>query len=172
MGEAIEFTKTVTQATCFIAPVRSQEGLETTKTLFKIYAESLGLDLTFQDFASEMANMPGKYAPPEGAIFLAHNSEDEVVGCVALRPLPSAGTGCCEMKRLYVDPKGRGMGIGKALAETAISEAKRLGYEHVVLDTLADMMSARKLYRLLGFVEVEAYYENPIEGVMYMQLDL
>ncbi|KAF7193483.1 Acetyltransferase [Pseudocercospora fuligena] len=172
MGEPIEFTKTVTEATYFIAPVRSKEDLETTKALFKVYAESLGIDLTFQDFASEMASMPGKYAPPEGALFLAHNSEDEVVGCVGLRPLPSAGKGFCEMKRLYVDPKGRGMGIGKALAETAIDEAKRLGYEHVVLDTLANMTSARKLYRWLGFVPVEAYYENPIDGTMYMQLDL
>lgn len=106
--------------------------------------------------------MPGKYAPPDGALFLARNQEGEAIGCVGLRPLSSTD-GLSEMKRLYVEPQGRGLGVGKLLAESVIKEATRLRYSAIVLDTLDSMVSARALYKSLGFVETEAYYDTPLK---------
>lgn len=114
--------------------------------------------------------MPGKYAPPTGALFVARTYSGEPVGCVGLRALQSPGT--CEMKRLYVDPRGRGLGLGKALADTAIAEAKRVGYTAMMLDTLTHMTTARALYRSLGFEEVEDYYDTPLKDTVFMRLDL
>ncbi|PPJ51219.1 hypothetical protein CBER1_08054 [Cercospora berteroae] len=153
-----------------IEPVNKQEDLTDTIKLFKIYAQSLGIDLQFQDFDNEMSSMPGKYAPPTGALYLARNNEGEAVGCVGLRPLSIPSH--CEMKRLYVDPKGRGMGVGKALAEKVVAEATRLGYEAMVLDTLESMESARALYKSLRFVETEAYYQTPLEDTRFLKLML
>lgn len=153
-----------------IEPVNNQEDLTDTINLFRIYAQSLGIDLQFQDFDNEMSSMPGKYSPPTGALYLARNNEGQAVGCVGLRPLSIPNH--CEMKRLYVDPKGRGMGVGKALAEKVIAEATRLGYEAMVLDTLESMESARALYKSLGFVETEAYYETPLENTHFLKLVL
>jgi ribosomal protein S18 acetylase RimI-like enzyme len=154
-----------------ISPVRSEEDLQAIIILFKAYAQALGIDLTFQDFTTELSNLPGKYAPPTGALLLARaSSSGTAVGCVGLRPLPIDGT--CEMKRLYVDPKGRGLGLGRKLAREIILEAKRLGYRAMLLDTLRSLEAALGLYKSLGFVEVEAYYDTPLEDTVFLRLDL
>lgn len=154
-----------------ITPVTTAADLTSTTTLFEAYATALGLDLSFQGFANELATLPGKYSPPTGALLLAKStSTGEAVGCVGVRPLEPRGV--CEMKRLYVSPAGRGGGIGKALAEAVILEAKRLGYQAIRLDTLASMASALGLYRSLGFEEIDAYYANPLEDTVYLELKL
>lgn len=138
--------------------------------LFENYAAALGIDLNFQDFAAEIEDMPGKYAPPNGLLLLAYNSTDDPIGCVGLRPTPTPGY--CEMKRLYVDLKGRGLGLGKALAEKAIEEVVRMSYKAIRLDTLEEMTSARRLYGQLGFREIEAYYDTPIKDTKFLELRL
>lgn len=155
-----------------ITPVQSEEDLTATISLFKAYVTSLGIDLTFQDFSSEMASMPGKYSSDSrGALFLARRSDGEAVGCVGLRCL-SRENGASEMKRLYVAPKGRGLGVGKALASAVVAEARRLAYRMIMLDTLGSMAAARALYAGLGFVEVGAYYDTPLEDTVFLRLDL
>lgn len=161
-----------------------------TATLFQAYATALNLDLSFQDFATELASLPGKYAPPTGSLLLARSSSvrpslssspspslDTPLGCVALRPLPlsldpSSSSSICELKRLYVHPTGRGLGVGRALLEAAIQASKRLGYARVRLDTLPDMAAARALYTSFGFVEIDQYYPTPLQGTVFMELDL
>ena len=152
-----------------IFKVTSERDLADTIKLFEVYATSLGIDLTFQNFATEMAEMPGKYSPPTGALLLARNKHAEAIGCVGLRQLSD---GICEMKRLYVDPKGRGSGLGKALVLDAIAESKQLGYAAMRLDTLPNMTSARALYKSLGFVEIDPYYITPLEGTTFLELQL
>ena len=148
-----------------ITQAQSVEDLKSIQTLFKAYAIGLGLDISFQNFDHELANLPGKYAPPSGSLLLAKStSTGEAIGCVGLRPLQPDGT--CEMKRLYVSPEGRGTGVGKALAEAIVVEAKRLGYARMVLDTLGSMTTPLKLYRGLGFKDIEPYYHNPLGDVM------
>jgi ribosomal protein S18 acetylase RimI-like enzyme len=150
-----------------IQPGRSASQLAIIQQLFKAYASSLNLDLSFQDFSTELNNLPGKYSPPSGELLLALNSESEPIGCVGLRPLkPEEGS--CEMKRLYILPEGRGMGIGKALVQAAIDTARALGYGEIKLDTLPSMVEAITLYRKAGFVETEAYYDTPIGGTVFM----
>jgi ribosomal protein S18 acetylase RimI-like enzyme len=154
-----------------ISTLESPDDLKDAIFLFEEYAKSLGIDLSFQDFASEMASMPGKYAPPNGSLLLARvNMTVAAIGCVGLRPLGSNGV--CEMKRLYVEPSGRGLGVGKALAVAVIEEAKRLGYNAMRLDTLPTMVSARKLYKSLGFREISPYYDTPIQGTIFLELSL
>ncbi|KAK6437002.1 hypothetical protein LTR95_006810 [Oleoguttula sp. CCFEE 5521] len=149
----------------------SSEDIAAVKNLFQAYTKWLNLDLTFQGFADELASLPGKYALPKGALLLARSTATtEAIGCVALRPLGSDG--CCEMKRLYVSPDGRGLGLGKALAEAVIDEARRMGYKAIRLDTLPSMGAARALYKGLGFVEIDAYYESLLEGTIYLELEL
>lgn len=153
-----------------ITPASTPADLTSISTLFKAYATALGLDLSFQGFADELATLPGKYAPPTGALLLAKStSTGEAIGCVGVRPLAE---GVCEMKRLYVSPVGRGSGMGKTLGEAIIVEARRLGYRSMRLDTLASMTPALNLYRSLGFQEIEAYYANPLEEVVYLELRL
>ncbi|KAK3720840.1 hypothetical protein LTR37_003503 [Vermiconidia calcicola] len=154
-------------STFSITNASSEEALADIVLLFEAYATSLGIDLTFQDFAAEIANVPGQYGGPNGALLLARNTAGVAIGCVGIRPLDAEGR--CEMKRLYVDRKGRGLGIGKALAEAAIQEAKRLGYGTMRLDTLPTMASARSLYGDLGFVQITPYYKTPIEGTLFME---
>jgi len=157
-----------------IVPVRDPADLKDTISLFYAYAESLGFDLAFQNFDTEMANMPGKYSPPNGELLLARNSDELAIGCVGLRPLPSpdADSQICEMKRLYVTPPGRGTGVGKALASEIIAVAAQLGYAEMRLDTLPSMVTALKMYRLFGFEDIPAYYETPLEGTHFLSLKL
>lgn len=148
-------------------------------TLFHAYASSLDLDLTFQNFTNELASLQDMYSPPKGVLLLAKSmtattttsTTEEEIGCVGVRALdPSLGI--CEMNRLYVGPERRGKGIGKALAQRALLKAKRLGYAKMRLDTLAMMTAALELYRCAGFKEIEAYYQNPLDGVAYLEADL
>jgi putative acetyltransferase len=138
------------------------------ESLFREYVASLAEDITFQDFESEFAGLPGKYARPTGVVLLAREGND-VAGAIACR---MAEPGVCEMKRLYVRPAFRGRGLARDLANELIADAREQGYRTMLLDTLASMSAARALYRDLGFVPVEPYYENPLPGVMYMALEL
>lgn len=139
------------------------------RTLFIEYQQWLGVDLCFQDFQAELDSLPGAYAPPKGVLILAY-LERELVGCVAVRPLKEQGA--CEMKRLYVRPQGRGMGIGLGLARRALREGQKMGYSVMKLDTLARMDSAIKLYEGLGFRATKAYCKNPLDDVVYMERPL
>lgn len=149
-----------------IGPARSSLDLDAAGGLFDAYAASLGIDLSFQDFAAERATLPGRYAPPSGALLLARNLQGEPVGCVGLRAIEPEG--CCEMKRLYVPPAGRGLGVGRALTNAIIAEAERIGYREMRLDTLHTMLPAVALYRAAGFVPIPAYYETPIAGTIFL----
>jgi ribosomal protein S18 acetylase RimI-like enzyme len=149
-----------------ITPVRSAADLADTIALFTAYANSLGVDLAYQGFAAEMAAMPGKYVPPGGALLLARRSDGEAIGCVGLRAIDP--TGCSEMKRLYVSPQARGLGLGKALVEAVVAEAQRIGYREIRLDTLPTMDEAIGLYGKLGFETIAPYYVTPIAGTRFM----
>ncbi|HEY2133118.1 MAG TPA: GNAT family N-acetyltransferase [Acetobacteraceae bacterium] len=149
-----------------IEPVRSPADLAATVRLFNAYASSLGIDLAFQDFAAELAGMPGKYAPPAGELLLARDNQGEVLGCVGLRPIKPDGS--CEMKRLYVAPRGRGLGLGRALIDAIIKEAVRIGYREMRLDTLPSMVKAIALYRKAGFQPIAPYYDTPLAGTMFL----
>lgn len=151
-----------------IAVATSAQDVEIARNLFKEYQTALGVDLCFQDFATELATLPGAYAPPRGRLLLARRAV-EVVGCVALRPLTDEH---CEMKRLYVRPQGRGIGLGRTLAQTAIDSARVIGYRRMYLDTLPSMREAQGLYESLGFRDVDAYRLNPIAGTRYLALEL
>jgi ribosomal protein S18 acetylase RimI-like enzyme len=138
-------------------------------SLFRAYADSLPIDLGYQGFDGELASLPGKYAPPAGALLIARDAAGAALGCVAMRPLE---TEICEMKRLYVAPAGRGQGLGKALALTLIEAARTSGYREMRLDTLPSMADAQTLYRHLGFTEIAPYYDTPIAGTVFMALKL
>ena len=146
------------------------EALEQVRQFFRNYAGWLGVDLSFQNFEQEMAFLPGSYAEPQGRLFFAEFS-GRPAGCVGIRPLPDS-EGTCEMKRLYVGPEYRGKGVGRALALEAIKAAKAVGYRRLLIDTLPSMQMAVKLYRELGFTEAPAYYKTPVEGTMFLSLDL
>ncbi len=153
-----------------IRPARTSDDLLATTSLFEAYARSLPIDLSYQDFGSELATLPGKYAPPRGELLLARDAAGGALGCVGLRPL--AAEGCCEMKRLYLAPESRGTGLGRALAAAIIQTAREIGYGELRLDTLASMASAIGLYRQMGFVEIEPYYEPTPPGTIFMALRL
>lgn len=137
--------------------------MDRVRELFREYQRGLGVDLCFQGFEQELASLPGRYAPPRGIILLAGDA-DGPAGCVALRPLTA---GEAELKRLYVRPAYRGLGLGKALCGQAMSFAEEAGYASIVLDTLPSMRAAQRLYAAFGFVEIPAYYPNPEAGVRY-----
>lgn len=152
-----------------IIKAESPEEIEHARTLFKEYAAWLEIDLCFQNFEKELAELPGDYAPPNGRLFLASKNA-EIAGCVAMRKI---GEGICEIKRLFVRQKFRGQGLGRRLAEGMIQEAKQLGYARMRLDTLPPKMNdAIALYRSLGFKEIEPYYNNPVPGAKFMELNL
>lgn len=162
--------------------------------LFTAYANSLPIDLTFQNFEHELSSLPGKYSPENGGIiYLAYtvsgslscskpvtpssnstpktsSNTSKVIGCSALRPFSPPSI--CELKRLYITPDSRGLGVGRLLLETVIEKAKELGYKEMMLDTLPSMFAARKMYEKYGFVRVEKYYETPIDGTVFMKLAL
>ena len=146
----------------------SGEEIETVRRLFREYQASLGVDLCFQNFESELAELPGKYAPPEGRLYLAFEGV-EAAGCAGLRKIEQ---GVCELKRLYVPPLHRGHGIGRLPAIQAITDAREIGYERIRLDTLPSMRPARKLYQKLGFKPIAPYTENPVQGALFMELKL
>jgi ribosomal protein S18 acetylase RimI-like enzyme len=148
------------------------EELSALREIFREYADSLGVDLCFQQFDQELAGLPGDYAAPRGALLLAL-VDGAVAGCCALRPLDSADyPDAAEMKRLYVRDSFRGLGLGRQLAEAMLDRAREAGYACVLLDTLDDMEAARTLYEDLGFKEVPPYYHNPIPGAHYLLAEL
>ena len=153
-----------------IGPARLPDDLEVVRALFAEYIHGLGIDLSFQGVDVELAQLPGKYATPWGVILIARNVAGEVLGCVALRPWRQPGV--CEIKRLYVRPVARGQALGRRLAEAVIDWAAHAGYQRVLLDTLASMRAARRLYAGLGFLPVAPYYDNPVPGTAYLALDL
>jgi putative acetyltransferase len=150
----------------------SAEELDATRALFREYAAGLGVDLCFQGFEEELANMPGDYVAPRGALLLAR-VDGAIAGCCALRPLDTSDyAGAAEMKRLFVRKAFRGFGLGRQLAEAVLDVARQAGYACVLLDTLDDMEAARALYEDLGFAAIEPYYHNPIAGAHYLKVDL
>jgi ribosomal protein S18 acetylase RimI-like enzyme len=150
-----------------IRPASSAADLAAVVALFRAYAASLDVDLAYQGFEAEMAAMPGKYAPPAGRLLLARSAEGVPLGCVGLRALASPG--CCEMKRLYVAPEGRGTGIGVRLVEALIREAEAIGYREMRLDSLPSMGPAIALYRRHGFETMAPYYDTPVAGTVFLR---
>lgn len=142
--------------------------LNDVRVLFREYADSLGNHLCFQEFEQELTSLPGAYAPPAGRLLVAV-ADTQLAGCVALRRIDDQ---VCEMKRLYVRPTYRGGGLGRRLAEAAITSACEVGYIKMRLDTLPSMEAAFKLYHSLGFAEIPSYRFDPVEGVKYLELDL
>jgi GNAT superfamily N-acetyltransferase len=136
--------------------------------LMRDYANSLEIDLGFQGFAAELAGLPGTYARPNGVVLIARE-EGEAAGIVAYRP---QGDRVCEMKRLYVRPSFRSTGLGRRLCEALIEDARAHGYRRMLLDTVASMAAARRLYAALGFRPTAPYYDNPLPGAAYLALDL
>jgi ribosomal protein S18 acetylase RimI-like enzyme len=151
-----------------IVPAHETTRIPVVQELFQEYAAEIGVDLCFQGFSQELAELPGNYAPPEGALFIAEIG-GQPAGCVALRRI---GDGVCEMKRHYVRPEFRGRGVGRALSDAVIAVARVAPYAALRLDTLSSMKSAVALYRSIGLGEVPAYYDNPLRGVVYFELKL
>ncbi|HEX8740652.1 MAG TPA: GNAT family N-acetyltransferase [Casimicrobiaceae bacterium] len=155
-----------------IRDATTRTDIVSARTLFEEYAASLDIDLCFQDFASELANLPGDYAPPRGCLLLLRRqaAADIDAGCVALRPI--GVTGAAELKRLYLREAARGAGLGRRLTLAAIERARAIGYREIMLDTLATMTAAQALYASLGFRPCAPYYRNPLPGVVWLALDL
>jgi putative acetyltransferase len=151
-----------------IISVSTPAELALVRELFREYAESHGLNLCFQKFDEELLTLPGRYAQPQGRLYLAFDGPD-AAACGALRMFNDH---TAEMKRLYVRPQFRKRGYGRVLSEKLISDARTIGYRAMYLDTLATMSAARSLYAALGFVEIDPYYDNPLPGVCYLKLDL
>jgi len=175
-----------------IISAESDDHVTQVAVLFREYARSLGVDLGFQNFERELAALPGDYAPPSGRLFLAVTSESPappssqtgaysasatsselsastVAGCIGLRKIDAE---ICEMKRLYVRPRFRGHGAGRALVDAVINVAREIGYQRMRLDTLPQMADAQRLYRARGFYEIPPYRYNPIAGTRYFELQL
>ena len=154
---------------CQFAYAQSPAEIATVRELFLEYAQSLGFSLCFQSFDQELARLPGDYSPPSGCLILA-NLRGKAAGCVALHAIDGES---CEMKRLYVRPQFRGHGLGKALAARIIAEARGIGYHRLRLDTVEPKMKAAvAMYRQMDFREIAPYRPNPIEGALYMELEL
>jgi ribosomal protein S18 acetylase RimI-like enzyme len=152
-----------------LSQATTDEEIQQARQLFEEYAAWLGFDLCFQNFDRELVELPGQYAPPSGRLFLA-TENDRLAGCIALRKI---GDDVGEMKRLYVRPEFRGHGLGRTLTETLLQEAREIGYRRVRLDTLPGKMDAAiAMYRSLGFKNIEPYYNNPVAGAAFMELEL
>ncbi len=148
------------------------EEFDLVRDIFREYAQGLGVDLCFQQFDRELAELPGEYAAPRGALLLA-KVDGEIAGCCALRPMDNSDyPNASEMKRLYVRNRFRNFGLGRELAQSILDAARKAGYSSVLLDTLDDMEAARVLYEELGFEEIPPYYHNPIPGAHYLKADL
>ena len=155
-----------------LLPLEAGESVEPARAILREYAASLHIDLCFQNFEAELASLPGEYAAPSGRLLLAF-VDGALAACGGFRALPDADdANACEMKRLFVRPAFRRFGLGRALAEALLDEARRAGYSVMLLDTLDEMESARELYASLGFVEVAPYYFNPIPGAHYLKAEL
>lgn len=156
-----------------IEQASSGDQITLARELFLQYAKSLSVDLCFQDFTRELQELPGKYAPPKGRLFLAYINDDATIahlaGCGALRPFSDD---ICEMKRLYVRPEFRGRGFGRALTLELITAAREIGYRALRLDTLPEMREAHKMYQALGFREIAPYRAGKLEDLLYLELDL
>ncbi|WP_423597185.1 GNAT family N-acetyltransferase [Roseateles sp. MS654] len=145
---------------------------EEARSIMREYAESLDVDLCFQNFDAELASLPGEYAAPQGALLLAL-VDGQVAGCGGFRPMADSDyANACEMKRLFIRPAFRRFGLGRAMAQALIDRAASAGYSSMLLDTLDDMEAARDLYESLGFEEIPPYYFNPIAGAHYLKVDL
>jgi len=153
-----------------ILPAANPADLADAGRLFRAYADSLPIDLGYQGFEDELAALPGKYAPPAGALLIARMRDGAAVGCVALRPID--GDGICEMKRLYVRPEARGGGLGGALIAAILREGRAAGYREMRLDTLPSMRAALAMYAQAGFEEIPAYYPTPVDGTIFLALRL
>lgn len=152
-----------------IKQAATADDIEVLRGLFREYEAWLGLSLCFQGFEEELASLPGKYAPPEGRLYLASVGE-EPAGCIALRSL---GDGICKMKRLYLRENARGLGLGRRLIERVIADAREIGYRKMRLDTYPPKMGkAVSLYEAHGFYSIDAYYDNPHGDTLFMELDL
>jgi putative acetyltransferase len=156
-----------------LVQAESSVQLAQARELFLEYEKSLGFSLCFQNFDQELAGLPGDYSPPDGRLLLAE-FESQLAGCVALHKItPPGEDGVCEMKRLYLRPQFRGKGVGRALADRIIAEARQIGYQRMRLDTVGPVMKdAVAMYRKLGFREIPAYRANPMPGTLYMELQL
>lgn len=151
-----------------LARAEGAHDMDIVRELFLEYAKWLQVDLCFQDFEAELAGLPGAYAPSQGGLWLAR-VDGKMAGTIAFRPLDET---TCEMKRLWVRDAYRGLGLGLRLAVTCVRAARDAGYAAMCLDTLGHMTTARALYESLGFVEIPAYYDNPLDDVRYMRRDL
>lgn len=154
-----------------VTEVESAESIAVFRRLCQEYAASLPFSLCFQNFDEEMLSLPGRYARPQGCMLLAW-TDDQPVGCAALRPLPEVGRAICEMKRMYVQPAARGLGLGRQLALTLIHIAKSAGYDRMVLDSEPSFSAAVSLYRDLGFVDRDRYNNDPDPHTLFMELRL
>ena len=152
-----------------IRAARAGNELAAVRDLFAAYADSLAVNLDYQDFGIEVAELPGKYSPPKGELFVAWDVFERPVACIGVRPLNDE---TCEMKRLYVLPEARSFGLGKALTEALITVARDRGYSSLRLDTLPTMVIAAKLYERMGFRRIDAYYGPTPPGTIFMELDL
>jgi GNAT superfamily N-acetyltransferase len=148
-----------------IRPAQIPDEMPAVRGLFREYSAELGIDLCFQNFETELASLPGAYAPPAGRLLVAE-SEDQLAACVALRPHKPE---LAELKRLYVRPAFRGRGLGRLLLERIVAEALAAGYKEAVFDTLPSMTIALRMYRDFGFVETEPYCFNPVPGALYFR---
>lgn len=151
-----------------IKPADVTCDLPVVRQLFREYAASLDIDLCFQNFEEELDALPGKYQPPFGSLLLAWDKH-VVLGCVAVRPIDAE---TCEMKRLYVKPQAREQRLGRLLTQRACLEARQAGYQRICLDTLPTMTAAIRLYDWLGFKRIAPYVFNPVEGAIFLGLDL
>ncbi|WP_431259626.1 GNAT family N-acetyltransferase [Roseateles chitinivorans] len=145
---------------------------EEARAIMREYAQSLDIDLDFQNFDQELASLPGEYDEPQGMLLLAL-VDGQIAGCGGFRPMTDSDyANACEMKRLFIRPAFRRFGLGRTMAQALIDRATTAGYSSMLLDTLDDMEAARDLYESLGFEEIPPYYFNPIAGAHYLKVDL
>ena len=153
-----------------IVQAQSEHEIQQVRELFAEYVAWLGLNLCFQNYEKELAELPGDYAPPSGRLLLVLDEDGRAAGCAALRDL---GKGVCEMKRLFVRPEFRGQHLGERLVDMILNDARSIGYQHIRLDTLPGKMDrAIAMYRARGFKDIAPYYNNPVVGAAFMELEL